>query len=312
MTEQKQLETTLPKVCSQSCLRMRFSNSSCCFCLESCPHGAISLDETLSINSSLCSGCQLCTTACPAGALSPDLALPAILNTLKRQTPLVISCQKSPRDSALKTPCLAFISEDFLLAFFLSEAPVISLDLTGCHSCTNNAAISSLKESLADLEARSGLPISSKIRLAVSPEQLVVHQEACDRRSFFRALSRSIICEAATLLSAKAAETPQQAVYAEKKVPLARQLLKTVLENKPEQEQQSIIALMCGSLLRGESCDGCRACTKVCPTGALLENYDESQPPFEFVPLNCTSCGLCVEFCINEALRLTANGKCHE
>jgi ferredoxin len=312
MKEHPQLETTLPKICSQSCLRMRFSSSSCRLCLDVCPHGAIALEETLSINSSLCSGCQLCTAVCPGGALSPDLALPAILNILKRQTPLVICCHKATRDSDLKTPCLAFISEDFLLAIFLSETPVISLDLAGCPSCANSAAIGSLKERLADLEARSGLPLSSKIRLAGSPEQLVVHQEACDRRSFFRTLSRSIICEAATLLSAKAAETPHQAVYAEKKVPLARQLLKTVLENKPEQEQQSIITLMCGSLLRGESCDGCRACTKVCPTGALLENYDESLPPFEFIPINCTSCGLCVEFCINEALRLTVNGKCHE
>lgn len=304
MTKDFQPEMLLPKVTQSSCLRMRFSAGSCRRCLDVCPHGAVRLTDALSIDSSLCSGCQLCSSVCPSGALNPDIPLPTTLKVLQRQTAIVIACQKASQVSHLKTPCLTFVSEDFLLALFLAETPGTSLNLTGCSACANKAGVNKLKEVLAAAEARSSLPISSKIKLVESPDQLPLHEETCGRREFFRSLTRSIVSEAATLLSPKTVAEPENKVYAEKQLPFARALLKTVLEKQPGEERKRLIALLSGRLLRGESCDGCRACTKVCPTGALLENYDETQPPFEFDAASCTACGLCVEFCMNEALQL--------
>jgi len=304
MKKDSQNKMPLPKVFQSSCLRMRFSASSCRRCLDVCPNKALNLDGGLALDSSLCAGCQLCSKACPSGALSLDISLSSFLKVLKHQTPIVIACQKAPQDSHLNTSCLAFISEEFLLALFLADTPGISLNLINCGACVNNSGINHLKENLVAVEAKSGLPISRKIKLIEAPDQLHFQGETCDRRGFFRALTRSIVSEAVTLLSSKAVVEPENKVYAEKQLPFARALLKTVLEKLPEEERKRFIELFAGRLLRGESCDGCRACTKVCPTGALLENYDETQAPFEFNAVNCTACGLCVEFCINEALQL--------
>jgi NAD-dependent dihydropyrimidine dehydrogenase PreA subunit len=42
----------------------------CGSCVEMCPRGAISLDETAVIDASSCTGCGLCVSDCAHGALA--------------------------------------------------------------------------------------------------------------------------------------------------------------------------------------------------------------------------------------------------
>ena len=47
--------------------------SGCKTCLDLCPYGAISFDETASVaavNDALCKGCGTCVAACPASAIT--------------------------------------------------------------------------------------------------------------------------------------------------------------------------------------------------------------------------------------------------
>ncbi|MGM0663263.1 MAG: 4Fe-4S binding protein [Thermodesulfobacteriota bacterium] len=42
---------------------------SCGICCDTCPTGAISLNETARVDSARCMGCGLCVEACPRGAI---------------------------------------------------------------------------------------------------------------------------------------------------------------------------------------------------------------------------------------------------
>jgi ferredoxin len=55
------------------CLKLRHKDSSCRLCLESCPTSAISIDQSLTVDSSLCNGCGICVNVCPTGVFQlPD------------------------------------------------------------------------------------------------------------------------------------------------------------------------------------------------------------------------------------------------
>jgi ferredoxin len=61
-------------------------------------------------------------------------------------------------------------------------------------------------------------------------------------------------------------------------------------------------------LLRMElstSCEGCFSCVAACPTGAL----ESSSPGPRFNEAACTGCGLCVEFCLEDAIRIHPKGE---
>ncbi|MDK9719517.1 MAG: 4Fe-4S binding protein, partial [Trichlorobacter sp.] len=66
------------------CLPIRYSESSCRRCIKICPHGAISIDEQLTVDQERCKGCLLCTTVCPSGALEINHDFAACLAALAK------------------------------------------------------------------------------------------------------------------------------------------------------------------------------------------------------------------------------------
>lgn len=47
----------------------------------------------------------------------------------------------------------------------------------------------------------------------------------------------------------------------------------------------------------------CQGCVAICPTGALKAEGNDEQPAFD--QLLCTGCGLCCEFCLDSAVRIS-------
>jgi formate hydrogenlyase subunit 6/NADH:ubiquinone oxidoreductase subunit I len=297
-----------PKVTPQHCLRTRFNGSSCALCRDACPSHAPALDGVIAIDAARCSGCLLCAAACPTGAIEPELSADAWAAALNRQLPVVLCCHQAAEECHLRTPCLGFLTEEYLLALYSAVAPGVDLNLSHCAECVNSHIVDRLTGRLAALEAKTGLPVSQKVRLVRRAADLQFEPETVGRRGFFTSLTRTLLREASQVMAPAATAGEKPKGYAQKHLPLRRALLNRGLELVSAEERQRLEPLFRCSIVRDdEACDGCRACTKACPTGALLENVDcsDEAPPFSFEASSCTGCGLCVEFCLNQALSLT-------
>ena len=304
MTDNLHDSAILPKVVSQHCLRTRFNGSSCTRCRDACPRQLPVLDDVISINASVCSGCHLCAAACPSGAIEPQLTVEALTTALNRSLPVILSCHKTQDESHLQIPCFGFLSEEYLIALHTSVPSEINFNIIHCSECCNHSIVSSLRERLCSLEAKTGLPINTKIRLVDQTTDLHFQHEAIGRRSFFSSFARSLLREAATILAPPSTKSEKPVSYAQKHIPLRLTMLNRGLEKITGEEQQLINKLFRWELQRSDTCDGCYACTKICPTGALKENQYNKTVIFEFDTTSCTGCGLCVEFCLNKSLML--------
>lgn len=298
----------LPKVTPQHCLRTRFNGSSCALCRDACPSHAPALDGVIAIDAASCSGCLLCAAACPTGAIEPELTADSWAAALNRQVAVVLCCHQAAEECHLRTPCLGFLTEEYLLALHSAVAPGVDLNLSHCAECVNSHIVDRLAGRLAALEAKTGLPVSQKVRLVRSAADLQFEPETVGRRGFFTSLTRTLLREASQVMAPAASAGEKPMGYAQKHLPLRRAVLNRGLERVSAEERQRLAPLFRCTIVRDDdACDGCLACTKVCPTGALIGNEEsgDEAPPFTFEASSCTGCGLCVEFCLNKALSLT-------
>lgn len=286
------------------CLRMRFSGSSCNRCVDICPQGAVNLDDSLVINRDSCSGCLLCCTVCPSGALEQAVNFSECLSRLNKVPVPVLGCIRTQERSNAYVPCLGGLSEEHLIGMYSLKVQQMQLDLSACSGCSNQKAINLLRERLDHLEQKALVPLTGKIKLVEQAAELNFHKETIGRRGFFKALTGSLLKETAALLVPADSASKASASYSEKQLPQRKTILEHGLKELQEQEQQQIRQYFQYEAVRSESCDGCAACSKVCPTGAMKEKTDGDPNLVEHDHLYCTECGLCVEFCLNNALQI--------
>lgn len=297
-----------PKVNPQHCVRTRFNGSSCSLCRDACPQGIPELDGPVSIDFCACSGCLLCSAACPNGAIEPQLTAEEIATVLNLSLPIMLACHIAAEECHLRTPCLGFVTDEYLLAFQSAISPAVGLNLIHCGSCVNRQSVARVRERIDALEGKTGLPIAQKVSVVERAGDMSFQPETLGRRDFFTSLTRRLLREASQVLAPPVNSREKRISYAEKRLPLRRILLHAALKRVSAGERQRIAELFNGNVVRSDACEGCRACTKMCPTGALIENTDRDNdaPPFTLEPANCTGCGLCVAFCLNKALSLSA------
>lgn len=287
---------------SSRCLRMRFNESRCRRCIDICPHGAVILDDGLSIDPELCRGCLLCTTVCPAGALEQSNDFFACLSQLSRVPEPILGCIHTKKCSNAAVACLGGLSEEHLLILCQLLSGELTLNLTACSNCPNKPMIPLLRQRLAALSGAGLTDTGCRTALAESAQDLHYHDESVDRRSFFRSFRNSLLKSAAVILSAGNKQTEQHTAYSQKRLPIRRELLNlTTGRLSPElrslvlERYEHRIAISC-------SCTACQGCVAICPTGALLNDSPDAPPQFD--SQRCTGCGLCAEFCLDDALSL--------
>lgn len=293
------------RINSSRCLRMRFSGSSCSRCTDICPRGAIDLEDSLSIDRHSCSGCLLCSTVCPSGALEQRADFSVSLAKLSTLPEPVLGCLGTQERSHANMACLGGLSEEHLIALYAGTRQ-IQLDITTCSGCSNLGAVNLLRERLADLEGKTGMALVGKIRLVEKTTESAFRREAIGRRGFFKALTGSLLKETSALLQPTKAPIQNKVSYTEKQLSQRSWILEKALAGLSSEEQQGITQLFKCEIERSDDCDGCAACSKVCPTGAMAETTNADVGTVAHDPLHCTGCGLCIEFCLNEALKFKA------
>jgi len=286
------------------CLRMRFSESSCRHCVDICPHGVVTLDGGLTIHPDLCRGCLLCTAVCPVGALEQNNDFSACLAQLSRVPEPVLGCIRTKERSNAAVACLGGLSEEHLLELYHTQAGRLTLNLSLCGDCPNNPMISILRQRLEAL-AESRLSYSNcRIDLAEFAQDIHYRDESVDRRSFFKSFGNALFKSADLVLSSTNDQSDRCTEYAAKRLPFRRKLLNSTRNRLSPELEVRIRKRFDSCISFDETCTRCQGCVAICPTGALQTGLSEMAPVFD--PLLCTGCGLCSEFCLDGALRISS------
>lgn len=286
------------------CLRMRFSESSCRHCTDICPQGAVTHDNGLAIDSEQCRGCLLCTAVCPAGALEQKSDFSVCLAQLSRVPEPVLGCTRTREGSNAALACLGGLSEEHLLALCHSLAGKITLNLSLCEECANKAMLPLLRKRLDVLLAAGLSEGGCCIVPAGSVADLHHCDEALDRRSFFKSFRSALFQSAAAIISPTGDQTAKQTPYGEKRLPAKRELLNRIRKDISPELAPRILAHFDSRADFNDNCTACQACVSICPAGALTTESMDAPPIFDRLP--CTGCGLCAEFCLDEAVRISA------
>lgn len=282
------------------CLWMRFCYSSCRRCVDICPHGAVTLEGGLAVNAELCRGCLLCTSVCPAGALEPNSDFSACLAKLSRVPEPILGCVRTTECSNATLACLGGLSEEHLLTLSHIITGSVTLNLSHCSDCPNILMAVTLKQRLAALSEAGLTSGFSRIVIAESPADICYRDQSLDRRGFFTSLRSSLFSSAAVILAPHNEVTDRRSEYAGKRIPTRRVLLNGVREGAPNDLRAGIQKRFDTTITIDGNCTACHACIAICPTGALLAEQPDAPPTFD--RLLCTGCGLCPEFCLENAL----------
>ncbi|NTV49580.1 MAG: 4Fe-4S binding protein [Geobacteraceae bacterium] len=290
---------------SSRCLPIRFNESSCSRCVDSCPHNAIFLEDRLIVDRELCTGCLLCTTVCPSGALEMDQDFDVCLAKLAKATDPVFGCVRSADSANTVLPCLGGLASEHLLALYHSlslSGIVTTLNISMCGECPNGAILKTLKERLQNISDAGMDRGGCRILQIDSVGKITVHHESIGRRSFFKSLRSTLFQSAAIVISGTTEHAGQRSDYAEKRVPLRRMLLNRTINGMTPDLQGVVRSHYDSYISFSEACTACQGCAAICPTGALLTENPGNHPLF--IPERCTGCGLCREFCLDDALEI--------
>jgi formate hydrogenlyase subunit 6/NADH:ubiquinone oxidoreductase subunit I len=290
------------------CLRMRYAASACRRCSAACPPGALDLEGGIAIRRERCTGCLTCSTVCPSGALESSADSERLIADFARHAlpVFVVGCVRS-RACHHRLPCLGMLSAEHLVALYASSSLRVQLDATACAGCPASAMLEALAARLLEPAEAGGLVLGDAIRLVRHVQELDFQEDPLDRRSFFSSLKKRTVRSIAASLSP--APGPVRATsYGEKTVPTRRRLLLAAVQRLSGEERRGVEEAFRFAAAFDDSCDGCMACARACPTGALAEPAVEdagsaSLPHFEVD--RCTGCRLCEEFCLSTALTIS-------
>jgi len=286
------------------CLRMRFSESSCRLCVDICPHGAVSLDGGLVIDPQQCRGCLLCTAVCPVGALEQSSDFSSCLAQLAKVSEPVLGCFLTKECANWTMACLGGFAEEHLLVLYHTLTGRLTLNLSLCSACPNKQMIDLLKQRL-DAIAGAGLSYGScRIVIAESAADIHYRDESVNRRNFFKSFSNALFKSADLVLSTTNEQTERRTEYAGKRVPFRRKLLNGTRGGLSQELQLQVRKHFDICVSFESSCTRCQGCVAICPTGALQTGSGEEIPVF--ARLLCTGCGLCREFCLEQAVRISS------
>ncbi|OGU17948.1 MAG: hypothetical protein A2076_13890 [Geobacteraceae bacterium GWC2_53_11] len=288
------------------CLRMRFCASSCRRCADICPHGAITLDSGFGVDSDRCRGCLLCTTVCRAGALEPNVDFSACLAQLSRVPEPVFGCPRTKGRSHALLPCLGGLSEEHLLTLCHSLTGSLTINLNECADCPNGTTIPRLRHRFTLLAEAGLLEGGCGMTLAEFDAEIRFSDEAVNRRGFFKSLRSALFQSAAVIISGGPEQSERRSDYAGKREPVRRELLNRTAGGLPPEMGKLLRNRYDHRITFSGDCAACHGCVAICPTGALQTDLPDSPPLFD--RLVCTGCGLCEEFCLDGAVRVSAAG----
>ena len=275
----QQVDKACPEFNEARCVHDRAAGASCKACAQACPVGALALGEdALELNVDACNGCMLCAAACPQEAIDPGWQ--QIDKRLPRKGAIAyLTCAQSGLGKTEQSlPCVHALGWRDLVRLYAAGVRQITVALGECGSCNPRAmrlerTIMHVNEMLSsrrmpELELRY---LTSAQWTAEIPDTSAATSTSPQRRAFLRRIVNPD-------REQREADTP---------VTVQRLLGASGLKS-------SVFPAV--PVIDPERCDGCDACTRVCPFGALSLGGDR-EPHYRVDASRCTGCRLCVDVC---------------
>lgn len=283
----------VPRYTGQRCLVERMAVGGCDLCQQVCPHEAVSIDRSVSIDPAKCTSCGLCVQVCPSGALEYDVT--ATLGAIKAhgEGGATLTCSQSGAGGQSLT-CLGRVTPSAVVA-----SAAWGIELTLLHGDCPNCAVGrpdvpervqAVVDEAQHLRAATGRPARVSVRRA-SGEQLTGPQVS--RRGMFGALARG----AGRVVAQVIPESPLP--FVDWSVPEERRPGEWLWRRralKPTPAPETLVAWASPRIEEG--CIDCPVCTNVCPTEAIEREVEpDGRITLHLDLTSCTGCQACARSC---------------
>ena len=290
----KQADVT-PKFTTQHCLAVR--GGSCRACAETCPHDAITITRTVTIDPIECTGCGLCVAACPSFALAPRGRAPV---------DRAVRCSEVAGE-APSVICLARLQASDLVR--MAAGGDVTLARADCGGCEIGgpgvpAAVARTVAAASDLLALHGRTLALEI---VETERFDVPRDERElsRRELLRGGWSQMRRSSGTLLAPLELLAESEPAPADRlALPVEHRRRMRTLE-LAKLEVEATVPLRLPEVLDG--CILCPACTRACPTNAIRRVFDGDAAGGARVELEadrCVGCDACVDACPVDVVRM--------
>jgi len=288
----------------QRCLRKRLNTNNCSRCLESCSSGGLYLrGREIVLDKNCCTGCMRCVAVCPQDALTSTFDADGLLAYLDQKTDVRISCGRQRRfhPDEVIVPCTGVLSKPVLAAMGFRASGSVIFNLAGCVECPNHQSSEVFKKDL--FEVVDTLSDVLKSDLIISETNREADLAETDRRSYLTNLRNSFskASKSHFTFEVKSVE-PEPA--GSRRLPQKTKLVQDIIRRGDAVSRKRLLSLFGNSLSVNQECTCCPLCKGICPTGAIKIERSEQGKKIKFQMLNCSGCGLCVEFCRKDALIL--------
>lgn len=259
------------------------ANASCRACVEACPRQAFLIDDSaLQLDQSACDGCGLCRPACPQNAIGfPGRSFEPYLD--QDNAMALVACEPSGVDGgAGVVPCLHGLGLSDLTRVAALGARLVLAARGDCASCPRAT--------------------SKTIELALAQYNLLRVSRRQDP------VGLHFVAAAAWQASRQSASRRGNDLDQSRRKLFG---LKSSIDKPPAGGVRDAAAAEPGVLFRfvpgidPVRCNGCDACMRLCPHGALHFEKDASDPGYRIDAESCTGCNLCVDVCEPGAITLS-------
>jgi ferredoxin len=281
----------LPDVIAERCVHVLIETATCQACVDTCPRDAWVLDdEQLGIDTERCDGCKLCVAACPQGAIQAQMT-PA-LKSEGAQTMALYACELT----GIKTdegivPCLHALGLNAIMLLYRRGVRTIVGCSSNCSDCirADTTSLSERVEHFNTLLQDRKLPAmqyrkvtEKKWSRLLSSQLQDARGPSMNRRQFFRRMTHAVIEENKRLCTSGHG-------YDAEFIPPGKIL--------PSQSPAQIVPFL--PQIDPGRCNGCDACAKLCPHGAISSQTDEQAGDiaYQIAPEECSGCGICTDVC---------------
>lgn len=310
------------RIRSHLCSRIRYPRSNCRACQDVCPSGSVNIDTGSVTLRQNCSGCEICIPACPNGVFTLNgrkekERREQIKKGLESDSIARFTCIMNQRKTGagiVVLPCLAGLSEAYLIAPFAWGAKKVQIRRTGCGACPFSAGMKRYEQLLmrtAELLACFDIPAVrieevETFDLLKEPSTAIdgLPGEGLGRRELFN-LFRKRTVETTMDLIPESREDRSEIRWSHRENPMRSFLLELLpFLGDHLEETLSFKAFPVVDLKISMDCLGCNVCETLCPTGAIRREVDEDEKRTRlfFNTSKCTGCRICGEACLPKAI----------